>query len=149
MARIVMDPETTAVGFQPRYLRSPLKWNRADERNAWEDREAPDGTACDAVRRLVSTLLPYVAPPTLPQIARMMGLQERALQRLLSAEGRTFLEILNAVRHTTALDLLATTEAPVKEIAHHLGYSSSSNFVRAFTKYAGISPSQSRQQKHK
>ncbi len=143
-ARILVDPETTAVGFPPRFLRSPLKWKRSECGDVWVEGQAPDGTTTDAVQRLVSTLLPYGNPPTLTQIAEMMRVHRRTVQRLLLREGRTFLEILNSVRHKTALDLLETTDAPIKEIAQHLGYSSTSNFVRAFREAAKMTPLQSR-----
>jgi AraC-like DNA-binding protein len=144
MARVLVDKETTAVGFQIRFLKSPLKWSGPEHGDAHEEREAPDGTALDAVRRLVRMLLPYQNPPTLAQIAEMMGVQDRTLQRMLSAEGTTFLEALNSVRHEVAADLLETTDAPVKEIARHLGYSTVSNFVRGFRRYSGITPLQAR-----
>jgi len=149
MARILKDAGTTAVGFPTRFLKSPFKWNRSESGDVWVERHAPDGTTTDAVLRLVSTLLPYGKPPTLTQIAEMMRVHSRTVQRLLLREGRTFLEILNRVRHETALDLLETTDAPIKEIALHLGYSSTSNFVRAFREAAGMTPVRARGQRTK
>lgn len=146
-AKIVADPQTAAVGFPVQFLKTPFKWNRAEQGDGWEAREAPDGTTSDAVRRIVRTLLPYREPPTLSHVAEMMGVQERTLQRMLAGEGSAFREILNSVRHEAALDLLHTTDAPIKEIAKHLGYSGASNFVRAFHQSVGITPTQAREQR--
>jgi len=139
-AKIMADSQTTAVGFPARFLKTPFAWNRAEHGDVWEEREAPDGTTSDAVGRIVRTLLPYREPPMLSQVAEMMGVQDRTLQRMLSSEGIAFREILNSVRYEAALDLLETTDAPVKEIARHLGYSGPSNFVRAFQQASGRTP---------
>jgi len=139
-ARILIDSSATGVAFPARCLNAPLEWDRTENRDEWRERSAPDGTLRDAVRRILASLLPYGNPPALTSVAEMMGLHPRTLERMLSAEETTFREILNSVRHETALDLLETTDAPVKEIARHLGYSGPSNFVRAFQQASGRTP---------
>jgi len=146
-AKIVVDSQTTAVGFPCRFLKTPFKWNRAEQGDGWEQMEAPDGTVADAVRRVIRTMLPYREPPTLAQVAEMMGVQDRTLQRMLSGEVSAFRDILSSVRHEAALDLLQTTDAPIKEIARHLGYSGMSNFVRAFRQSVGMTPTEARAQR--
>ena len=63
---------------------------------------------------------------------------------MLATEDTSLLEILNSVRHQTAIDLLETTNAPLKFIAKHLGYSNASNFIRAFKISTGKTPAQVR-----
>jgi len=144
-AAVLVDSIVTAVAFPRHCLNRPLEWERAEHGKEWMEHAAPDGSFADAVRRILTSLLPYGRGPDLPATARMMGLHARALQRSLIAERITFRALLNSVRHEAAHDLLETTDAPVKEIARHLGYSSPSNFVRAFHEATGKTPSKVRE----
>jgi AraC-like DNA-binding protein len=76
-------------------------------------------------------------------VARALAMSARNLQRGLSAEGTSFRAVRDRVRHRHARTLLEqgqTTEA----VARALGYRDRSNFVRAFERWAGVSPSEHR-----
>jgi AraC-like DNA-binding protein len=75
------------------------------------------------------------------EIAAVFGLQERTLHRRLQAAGTTFREELDRVRKTLSKQLLESTDLPVCDIAHALGYADSSGFIRAFQRWLGTNPS--------
>lgn len=77
-------------------------------------------------------------------VARAMDTSIRSLQRELSREGTDFRSMTNALRVARARELLRGTEASITNIAADIGYSSLSNFTRAFRKSSGISPRQFR-----
>lgn len=59
--------------------------------------------------------------------------------------GVNFVEYLNSVRISHAKDYLKNTDIAINEISQKVGYLSPSTFATTFKKYAGISPSQYRQ----
>ena len=72
--------------------------------------------------------------------AYMCSMSVRSLQRHLHALGTTYQNIAAQVRFDAARDMLADPDATVTSVAHHLGYSDSSNFCRAFSRVSGVSP---------
>ena len=84
---------------------------------------------------------------TIQEASDALGLHPRALQRRLAAEDKTFSAILEAARAEVAGRLLEDTDASVCEIARRLGYSDSSNFNRAFSRWAAVLPSEFRAQR--
>ena len=75
------------------------------------------------------------------------GLKRRTLQRHLKREGLIFRDIVEQVRYEAALPLLRDGEHNQLEIALELGYSDASHFIRAFRRWAGMTPSEFRRQK--
>ncbi len=74
------------------------------------------------------------------QIARSLGRSERTLSRSLAEGGKTYREIVDEVRMSVAQDMLAHSNASVRDISARLGYSDDSAFVRAFRRCFGMSP---------
>lgn len=72
--------------------------------------------------------------------ATALGLSERTLSRRLAAEGTTFLQVLDEVRMTLAVDYLSCTPLSVGDIAGLLGYGDDSAFGRAFKRRHGETP---------
>lgn len=79
--------------------------------------------------------------PTQQVAARRLHMTSRTLHRRLSEEGTSFREILEAVRHTLALEHLKSSHFTMSEVAYRLGYTDLSNFRRAFKRWEGVSPS--------
>jgi len=77
---------------------------------------------------------------TLQEASDLLGMSLRTLQRQLSAEGRTYSEILAQARLEVARDLLRGSDASLSDLASQLGYSSLTNFNRAFRGWAAVSP---------
>jgi AraC-like DNA-binding protein len=80
--------------------------------------------------------------PSLGEVARMMDVSPRSLQRLLMEQGTTFSRIVERSRRQSAFRLLDREDLSVTEVAERLGYTDPSNFCRAFRKWTGQSPMQ-------
>ena len=91
------------------------------------------------VEDLVTPLLPG-GEATMGAIATRMGLSRQSLFRKLRAEGVTFEEVLDDLRHTLALRYLNGEGLSVKEVAFRLGFSEPASFSRAFKRWTGTSP---------
>lgn len=83
--------------------------------------------------------------PKLADIAALLNITPRTLQRRLEEEGHTFNELLDKERKTLAHDLLAHSDRTITEISFLLGFSDPSNFSRASKRWFGCAPLQHRQ----
>jgi AraC-like DNA-binding protein len=79
--------------------------------------------------------------PSQEDVADVLNVSARTLQRKLGESGTTFKEILDETRHTMALAYLGSPQHSVNEITYLLGFSCSSSFTRAFRRWTGLSPS--------
>jgi AraC-like DNA-binding protein len=70
-----------------------------------------------------------------------MGVHRRTLERRLKAEGTTFQDVLDDLRHDMAVQLLSNTTLPMTEIADALGFAYLSVFSRTFRRWRGMAPS--------
>ena len=77
---------------------------------------------------------------TMSVVATKLGLSRQSLFRKLKAEGVTFEELLDGVRHKLALRYLNGDGLSVKETAYRLGFSEPASFSRAFKRWTGASP---------
>jgi len=77
---------------------------------------------------------------TMDAIASQLGLSRQSLFRKLKAEGVTFEEVLDGLRHALALRYLNGEGLSVKETAFRLGFSEPASFSRAFKRWTGTSP---------
>jgi len=82
--------------------------------------------------------------PTLPIIAQRLNMSERTIKRHLQAQGTSFLQILAEVRFNQAKKLLQQQQYSIQDIAGLVGYEEATNFIRAFKKNFGETPSQYR-----
>ncbi len=77
---------------------------------------------------------------TLETVAERMGLSRQTIYRKLQAEGTSFTELLEAKRRKLAIRYLCREQAPLKQVAWRLGFSSPEAFSRAFKRWTGSSP---------
>jgi AraC-like DNA-binding protein len=102
------------------------------------------------IRRMVERHLePRLAdgPVRIEQIARDLGFSRQTLYRRLKAEGTTFEQLLDALRHRLALRFIRDEGATVKSAAYRLGFSDPAAFSRAFKRWTGASPNSLRGRK--
>jgi AraC-like DNA-binding protein len=93
----------------------------------------------EAVCRLIDALLPK-GYPAIEDIAHLLRVSPRTLQRLLSEEGASYSGMVEHCRRQTACDALEYTGKSVKDIATDLGYRDASSFSRAFRRWTGAAP---------
>jgi len=103
------------------------------------DRLAANETLAARVRRLL--LERQHGFPTLNVTARMLHMTPRTLHRKLVAEGSSYREELEAVRHMLALEHVRSGRFSMDEIAYRLGYTDLANFRRAFKRWEAMPPS--------
>ena len=73
-------------------------------------------------------------------VARLLSLHRRTLNRRLHALGTTYQQVLDQVRFDIARQLLATSDVSLDDIAATLGYAGVSPFMRTFRRWAGETP---------
>lgn len=76
----------------------------------------------------------------LEDLAGHFALHPRTLNRRLKDGGTSFRELHNRARHETARQLLRDTTSSIEAIATLLGFSGSSAFNRAFSRWEGVPP---------
>ena len=77
------------------------------------------------------------------RLARDLGYSRQTLYRRLKAEGITYEQLLDGLRHRLALRFLREGLS-VKDAAYRLGFSDPAAFSRAFKRWTGTSPSDMR-----
>lgn len=77
---------------------------------------------------------------SLANVARVMGIHERALQRRLQAAGITFSALKDSARRREAERLLTETRRPLVEITLELGFKDQAAFTRASRRWFGAPP---------
>lgn len=103
----------------------------------------PERTTAARVRRQIAEHLAE-GPPSLGDIARALKSSDRSLQRRLADEGTAFDAVLDDVRRELALRYLANPSMAIGEVAYLVGYSEPSAFHRAFKRWTGQTPAESR-----
>jgi AraC-like DNA-binding protein len=79
--------------------------------------------------------------PSQEEVAELLNVSARTLQRKLGESGTTYKEILDETRHALALAYLSAPRHSVSEVTYLLGFSAGSCFTRAFRRWTGQSPS--------
>jgi AraC-like DNA-binding protein len=96
------------------------------------------------VRMAVDHMLRLRCQPalTLASVASDVGVSDAYLSRAFVAEtGHHFWESFNAVRIVDAVILVRATQMPIKQIAHAVGYATTSEMDRRFHRCCNIAPS--------
>ena len=81
--------------------------------------------------------------PSMATIAADFHLTERTLHRRLAVEGTSYRALLDEIRTALAAEML-DSGLTVEETARRLGYSETSAFTRAYTRWNGFPPSRRR-----
>lgn len=135
------DADRAAMRFRSEWLSRPVPGADPARRRALES-EASRGGQGDILERVVRSLrtLMIVGRHSGDDVADMLALHRRTLNRRLKAEGTSFQEVLDEVRFEVARQLLSDAEIPMDDIAMTLGYSGLSAFQRTFRRWSGVTP---------
>jgi AraC-like DNA-binding protein len=145
---IAFNSSMNAIGVDPAFLSVPpakpfsaaagVATDQAEKLLARLERPEPMRSQVEqALWRAFESGQPDVRMST---IARRLELSRATLFRRLKAEGATFDEVLERLRHRLAVRLLTQQQKSVRETARLLGYSEASAFSRAFTRWTGRAP---------
>ncbi|MNE74915.1 HTH-type transcriptional regulator VirS [compost metagenome] len=96
------------------------------------------------VRQQIQMLLPKQRC-SLEQVALILGLHARTLQRRLASDSVEFEQIVEQVRYRQARHLLQHTQLTIPQIALELGYRSAPSFYRAHYRWFDCTPIENRQ----
>jgi AraC-like DNA-binding protein len=106
-------------------------------------RPEPVESTAERVRRLLIGMLPEGGAP-LKAVAARLRMSVRSLQRRLSGEGVSFDALLEELRRELSLRYLADPRIAIAEVAYLVGYSEPSAFHRAFKRWTGTTPAETR-----
>lgn len=92
--------------------------------------------------RIESLLIPilHTGDVSIERIAGILGLSRQTVFRQLKAEGTTFRETLDELRHKMARHYLGGNKVSVNQTAYLVGFSDPAAFSRAFKRWTGSSP---------
>lgn len=77
--------------------------------------------------------------PTIDALSAQLAMAVRTLRRRLEEEGTSYRGLVDEVRLTLA-DGLLRTGLPVEAVAERLGFAEASSFIRAYKRWAGMTP---------
>ena len=138
------DAEFCAMRFPAYWLQRPIEGAspaRKAEALAHAGTESP-GIVMQAHRGLRMLLLRGKCSGD--DLAHMLRMHRRTLNRRLRDAGTTFQEVLDDVRYELARQLLVHTELGMDDIAAALTYASVSPFMRTFRRWSGMTPGECR-----
>src|SRR6267154_3291500 len=92
--------------------------------------------------RVENLLIPtlHTGEANMDMVAGKLALSRQTLFRKLKAEGVTFEQVLDELRHRLALHYLSGRKVSVHETAYLVGFSEPGAFSRAFKRWTGFSP---------
>jgi AraC-like DNA-binding protein len=146
-AGVRFDHAYSAVRFSRRWLTQPLaRTDPARYRELLEEVGRRDGMELiPRVHRALRVLL-IQGRSSGNELAQILSLHRRTLNRRLRAEGTTFQKVLDEQRLLVARQLLLHTDSAINEIASALCYADVSAFMRAFRRWTGTTPAHFREQ---
>jgi len=98
-----------------------------------------EATVSERVHASLYELLPS-GRTTIQDVASLLGMSTRSLQRHLSQENTTFKDVLSNTREELAKYYLGNSKMTAAEIAFLLGFDEPNSFFRAFRSWTGQTP---------
>ncbi len=98
-------------------------------------------------RRVLNILACTDDYPSAEDVAQRLNCSERSLRRHLGSESVQYSELIDRIRFDRAVYLLRRSNHSMKNIAGQLSYSEPGAFIRAFSRWAGRTPTEFRQAK--
>ena len=123
------------VALQPHYVFGVLSERAQELLKSLENSKTTRG-------KVESLLMPilHTGDVGIDLVAKKMGQSRQTLFRRLKAEGVTFEQVLDELRHRLALHYLGNRKVSVNETAYLVGFSDPTAFSRAFKRWTGKSP---------
>ncbi len=131
--------EATGLAFPTALMARRMSRTRPHEQII-ESMDDPPPTASAKLEAVIASLYKSRYPASIDLLAEIIGSSRVTLYRALTREGTNYRLLVNRVSFKMARELLEHSNLSINEIARELGYSSSSNFIRAFQRMSGLSP---------
>jgi AraC-like DNA-binding protein len=141
------DATYTGVVFRERDLHKRVQFARpaAPPDGAFAAAEQASVPFPILIRRLLQVLL-VTERCTVAEVADLLDMHRRTLNRRLAAMGVTFRDLADEAAYVRARQLLAETDMPLAKLANAMGYAEVSTFSCRFRHRSGIPPGQWRKQ---
>jgi len=78
--------------------------------------------------------------PTLELLSQTLQVSSATMKRRLKEHDLTYLELKNKIRFERAQRLLGDSEKRLDSISSELGFSDTSNFIKSFKSWSGMTP---------
>ena len=134
--------------FSASWLEAPLDSADAELRKVMEDNLQRVSQSLPGNNGLIELVRTHITAslnqgePTIDYVSYQLGMSKRTLQRRLSEQSNSFMQILDAVRSGKAKTYLTEEQLSPSEVAFALGYADISAFYHAFKRWYGVSPTQ-------
>lgn len=140
-APLRFDSETCALRFPAHWMGRPVEGaDSACLRLAEKEAEvAGPGELLQQVHRALRILLLH-GKSSGDDVAQVLAMHRRTLNRRLQKQDATFQEVLDRVRFEVARQLLADPQIAVDDVAATLAYAGVSPFMRSFRRWTGTTP---------
>ena len=143
-APVSFNNEQYAVVFSAKWLSRPLAETSTELLNLLRNEidRLELGLANDflqQVRTLLRTTL-VTGHASADQIAELLSMHRRTLNRHLNAQGISFRKLVDEVSFEISRQLLEDSDMEIVQIASLLGYSNASAFTRAFRRWSATTP---------
>lgn len=112
---------------------------RPDYRTSLENLSAPPADFLSSIKELMRNHV-IEGRADVISFAKAAGLNQRTLQRRLTACGTSFTQLATEARIELARQWIHGQDYSISEIAARLGYKDPTNFSRAFRRVTGVSP---------
>jgi AraC-like DNA-binding protein len=147
-APLRFDSDESAVVFETRWLDQRLPsvdpLVREQVEGEAQARRAEILSDLPATLRRILRKQLIIGDCSMEQIAAMLRIHRRTLDRRLQEQGVQYGELLESVKHDIARQLLRDTDLQVQQVAEALHFSSAANFATAFRRWAAMTPSEYR-----
>ena len=143
---IWFENEAWAISIPPSRLTDPIRKSELRGTSRQISRSVPPSPARDLIGSLRDMIRPSLqrAYPDIGHAAALAGVSVSTLQRRLRESGITYSELVETERLRLSIELLAQGEIKICDVASELGYTEPANFIRAFRKWTGLTPSRFR-----
>lgn len=141
--KIIFSRKDTEVPF---ITRNESMWNffEPELKKRLSEMEIDDSFSAK-VRSALVELLP-AGKTSIEDVAMVLGMSKRSLQRKLNEEDTTFQKQLNHIRELLAKNYIQNTKLSSEDISYLLGYQDLNSFFRAFSVWTGKSITEYKQE---
>ena len=146
--------ETTSLTFSHQDMTTPFVTQNHTMWQFFEDRLNQqladlqgDAKTAERARSVLLEAIPS-GDCTIENVASLLHISKRTLQRKLAQEQTNYKDLLQQVRTELADHYLLQSRLPLAEISFLLGFQETNSFIRAYQQWKGVSPTDFRTQHH-
>lgn len=137
--RVEFLQEMTGLAFPTNLLAQRMDRTQPHDRRI-VSMDDPPATVSAKLEAVIASFYKSRYPASIDLFTEVIGMSRVTLYRALAKEGTNYRLLVNRVSFKLAAELLEHSNLSINDIAGELGYSSTSNFIRAFQRMSGLTP---------